>query len=406
MSTGEICDQDNGSPVGLLSLRPLAFVDDIAKLNITTDDVQSSHARTLSFSKLKKLGLNVPKCCGMEVNSTKNSNTFPNLYVNGELIALVKSSKYLGDIINNKNNNEDMMVEREKKAIGKLISIFATTNEVTFGAYLYESLLIMYRAKYLPTLITNCQSWTNITNKNIEKLRILQLKYLKKMLRVPQATANCFIYLETGILPIDHEIWRRQFTFLHHILNLVDDDPVKVMYQQMKKLPQERNWANKITELRKTYDIRVTDEEIEGMSIFRFKNLIKTSIETVVFEELKSECAIKSKTKHLQYNSFTQQHYITELPPKLMYIVTRIRCSMLNTIHDRPYLYRGVEKCRVCNIGDESLHHIINCYVISSKIQTVCPSIFTDDFSKDYAKELAEYVERFYQAEMETAELE
>ena len=27
--------------------------------------------------------------------------------------------------------------------------------------------------------------------------------------------------------PVDHEIWRRQFTFFRHILNLENDDPVK-----------------------------------------------------------------------------------------------------------------------------------------------------------------------------------
>ena len=53
VSTGEICDQDFGAPIGLLSLRPLAFVDDILKLNTKINDVRSSHAHTLSFSKLK-----------------------------------------------------------------------------------------------------------------------------------------------------------------------------------------------------------------------------------------------------------------------------------------------------------------------------------------------------------------
>ena len=173
----------------------------------------------------------------------------------------------------------------------------------------------------------------------------------------------------------------------------------------MKKLPGERNQANKIMELRTRYNIELNDEEIENMTITRFKNLIRTSIEAVVLQDLKRECATKSKTKHLQYNSFTQQQYITKLPPKLMFIVMRIRCSMLNTIHDRPYLYKGVVKCRLCGIGDESLHHIMNCYVVSSKIQTVCPSIFTDNFHEDYAVELAQHVERFYEAEMEVADL-
>ena len=95
---------------------------------------------------------------------------------------------------------------------------------------------------------------------------------------------------------------------------------------------------------------------------------------------------------------------MTHLPPKYMYTVIKIRCGMLNTIHDRPYLYKA-DKCRVCGIGDESLHHILNCYAISDQIQTVCQSIYTDEFHMDYAKGLAEYVEKFYIAEEEAAEM-
>ena len=83
----------------------------------------------------------------------------------------------------------------------------------------------------------------------------------------------------------------------------------------------------------------------------------------------------------------------------------RIRCGMLNTIHDRPYLFNSTDKCRLCGLGDESLHHILNCYVISDKIQTVSPSLFTDELDAGYAEEVAKYVEQFYTAEEEVAEI-
>ena len=196
---------------------------------------------------------------------------------------------------------------------------------------------------YLSSLIFNSHSWTNLTNKDIAKLRTLQLKYLKKMIRVPQATANCFVYLETGILPIDYEIWKRQFTFLHHILNLNEDDPVKTLYHQMKTLPGERNWANNIQFLRTKYEIQFKDEEIQGMNVDKFKKHVRDCIYSFAFNKLKTECTTKSKTNYLQYSVFRQQQYMTDLPPKLMYIVVRIRCGMLNTIDHICTKLRGVE---------------------------------------------------------------
>ena len=224
------------------------------------------------------------------------------------------------------------------------------------------------------------------------------------MLRVPQATPNCFVYLETGILPIEHEIRRRQFTFLHHIVNLDCDDPVKAMYIQMRDLPEELNWANSIESMKVLYDIQLSDEQIQEMDILNFKDQIQTKINTHVFNLLKSDCATKTKTKHLIYTTFSQQPYITRTPPKLMYHTVRIRCSMLNTIYNRPYMFKGVEKCRLCGLGDESLVHIINCFVISDKIQAICPSIYTDEIDYEYVKELASYVVSFYEEEEEMAE--
>ena len=210
----------------------------------------------------------------------------------------------------------------------------------------------MYHTYYLQSLIFNSQSWTNITNKDIDKLRTLQMKYLKKMLRVPQATANCFVLLETGILPIEYEIWKRQFTFLYHIINLDDDDPVRIMYLQMKTLAGEKNWANNIHLFRNKFGIQVSDVEIRGMDIDRYKSHVRDCLRSFVFNELKAECATKSKTKKLIYQTFGQQKYMTHLPPKHMYIFIKIRCGMLNTIHDRPYLYRA-DRCRVCGIDFE-----------------------------------------------------
>ena len=80
-------------------------------------------------------------------------------------------------------------------------------------------------------------------------------------MRLPQATANCFIYLETGILPIEHEIYRRQFTF-HHLLNLDNDDPVKKLYYQMRELPSQKNWATSLETLKTRYNIQLSDVDM------------------------------------------------------------------------------------------------------------------------------------------------
>ena len=125
------------------------------------------------------------------------------------------------------------------------------------------------------------------------------------------------------------------------------------------------------------------------MKVTTYKAMIKKKIHDAVFAELQKESDTKEKTKKLKYKTFTQQSYITKLPPKLVYITFKIQCNMLNRIHDRPYLHKEITKCRLCGIGDESLHHIANCYMVNNDIQSIDDSIYTDEADMKYLEKIA-----------------
>ena len=84
--------------------------------------------------------------------------------------------------------------------------------------------------------------------------------------------------------------------YYHHILSLADDDPVNFFWRNMKMLVGEANWWNDVTNSMIKYSILVTEEEAMQMNKDAFKKMINKAVVTVVFEELREECAIKSKT--------------------------------------------------------------------------------------------------------------
>ena len=98
------------------------------------------------------------------------------------------------------------------------------------------------------------------------------------MLHAPTSTSNVVTFLETGTLPIENEIHVRQLTFLHHIINLQDDDPVKTTYCQQLKYPYEPNWANTVVALRRKYGIGERDDEIVEISKERWKGIVKAKV--------------------------------------------------------------------------------------------------------------------------------
>ena len=115
---------------------------------------------------------------------------------------------------------------------------------------------------FLAVILYNAQSWSNLTEHNIMDLQVIQLKFLKRMMHAPTSTSNVATFLETGMMPIEDEIHVKQLTFLHHIITLKDEDPVKTTYHQQLSYPFEPNWANTVGQLRKKYDIHETDDEI------------------------------------------------------------------------------------------------------------------------------------------------
>ena len=80
-------------------------------------------------------------------------------------------------------------------------------------------------------------------------------------------------FLETGVLPIKYEIHIRQLGFLHHILTLNENDPVKHAYQQQLKYSMASNWANEVIQIRNSYSIVEEDTEVAKLSQRRWKKI-------------------------------------------------------------------------------------------------------------------------------------
>ena len=186
------------------------------------------------------------------------------------------------------------------------------------------------------------------------------MRYMKKMMCVRQATTNSFMYLELGILPVRYEIHKRQISFLHHILNLRDDDPVKIVRRTLAKLPEYNNWWCGVRKLMERYSIQLEETEIKEMSKDLFKKKVKVAIRNQAFEDLKKECGSKKKTENIQYTTFETQDYIKLLYPNIARTIFKCRAKTLNIKSHTKFKFKD-SLCRWCGVTDETLEHIVNC---------------------------------------------
>ena len=359
-TTAEYCGINKGMTMGEATVASLAFVDDIADLCGDFGEVVISHENAIAFAKMKKLQLAADKCYVMVIKQKGKKNPVPVLYINGEKVAEVSSIKYLGDLFNALGNNDDLIADRVKRGIAALVSINGLMRETSMGQHTLSVYLLLHNAIFLPSILFNSQAWSNLTEKNIKELTRLQLRFLKKMMSVKLATSNAFVFLELGVLPIEHEIHKRQLLFVHHIMNLPNNDPVKKVWRYQTVLPDHNNWWSNMKKLMVKYSIHLLEEEITSVSKNVFKTKIKKAVSEYAFSKLKAECRMQKKTGGLKYEEFKPQSYISTMYPDMAKTIFRCRSKTTN-LKDHTKYQHSDNTCRWCGVDDETLNHIVNC---------------------------------------------
>ena len=105
-----------------------------------------------------------------------------------------QSIAYLGALFNSKGNNEDLVKDRIQKARSCMVNSISMCADVTMGAYAVQSLILVYKSVFIPTLLYGCQVWTRMTKIEENKVQTIQLQFLKKMHLLPRTAFNCFVY--------------------------------------------------------------------------------------------------------------------------------------------------------------------------------------------------------------------
>ena len=166
--------------------------------------------------------------------------------------------------------------------------------------------------------------------------------------------------LETGSLPIELEIHRRQLNFLHHILSQENNDPVNMVYIEQMKFSTEKNWANEVSGLRQKYKISERDDEIVLLTKEKWKRTVENKIKAYALKELNQEMGdLKHGDTRETYKELETQSYMKTLQPTKSRKLFHIRTGVLDVKTVRRYWYSdGV--CRLCNKTDETVDHIVN----------------------------------------------
>ena len=181
-------------------------------LNNGPSQVLTSHKIITDITEKKRLKLSIDKCKLLRINGGKSDVN--SLTVYGEPMKVEETFKYLCDTFNSKGDNVALCKHRADKSVGSMIEIISLCKETNFGKHQIFSMMVMYQSVFLPRLIFNCESWSNLIHKDISNLPSAQLNFLRRVMEIPKSTPTAALFLELGILPIQYEIEKRQLVFL------------------------------------------------------------------------------------------------------------------------------------------------------------------------------------------------
>ena len=321
-STAEHCSLNKGVNIGNVNISSLAHVDDILDLSSNCQDAESAHQKALKFSHMKKLTHSIKKCSNMIIFRPACSPS-PHLEIDEKKIELVRLITYLGDVFNDKGTNKDLMKDRVDRGTRASIGIEAFMRESYFGVYKICIHVLLYRSIFISSALFNSQAWSNITDYDLRELENLQKAVLRRIVNARRMTSNAFLFLELGILPIKYEVHVRQMCFLHHIVNLSEDDPVKQVWRNLCMLPDFRNWWFDLKNLHKLYDVKFSEDDVKKVSKETYNKEIKNLVTKVAQGELQKVCKTQSKTKDLEFTNFEMHNYLKVLPPHLSNIILK-----------------------------------------------------------------------------------
>ena len=356
----------------------LLWMDDVALISDTREEAQELLDITNDIANTYHLEFGAEKSKVMIFN-TKDPG---NLKLGTLTIEETSTYKYLGEIINTKSSMEHQIKELKRKTEGALQTILSIAGDPRLKEIQMGTIWKLVETCITPIAAYAGETW-KITKKNMTDINRILDNILKRILMTPVTTPREVIYMETGLIDLEHTAIRNRINMLQRISEH-NNDLIDTSLQRNE--PDQ--W---ITE---------TNKLLVEMGLEEGTNTQRSIKEKVNRRfKLKIEESGREKSKV----AFLQNHTDQWEPGKRMYYMDKMTRMETSTIFkartrmlDIKENFRGKyqhDRCRGCNAETETQDHILNiCKALhieeNSKVTTA--KIFTANLEvmKKYARNI------------------
>ena len=191
-------------------------------------------------------------------------------------------------------------------------------------------------------------------------------------------------YLDLGVVPVRFKIMKRKLGFLQCILK---QNKESMMYQILKVTSEssvKNDFVYTCKKYLKTLNLNLSFEEIEKMSKFSFKKLLKAKIKSAAFSYLKEQKNKQEKIKDILYSKLEMQEYLADGDRNINVskIIYKARGSTLDIKLQKRWKYNDTI-CSGCKVNEESGEEMLKCESFLESTKNISYSWFYSNIVLD-----------------------
>ena len=184
--------------------------------------------------------------------------------------------------------------------------------------------------------------------------------------------------MELGHIPARVEIQKTRLMYLQYILHQSDESSLSQFFKLQIESPTRGDWASRIIQDLKDWEIFENFEAIKVMSKNKFSNILKGKIRTISLKYLTNKQG--KKGKDIKYSSLEMADYLLPTNKHLNLEEKRTLFAIRNKMVDIPNNFSNKELKENCFCGEnEEMEHLYECEMLGNNSEISYDKIYSNN---------------------------
>ena len=344
---------------GLTEVGMLVFMDDINTTTQQANNIKSSirNCRRMEIEKKYTFGMKKTKYMIID-------EKYPYEKIEEELekgiVQRTTEYKYVGIYLNEKGNLTLHKEKMDERAMDNYREIMAMGSFREVGGEFLRVRLMLFEKCWMPAVTNGIHAWTLLTDKDIDDIEQIQVKYLKRLCGLPASTPTAALIMELGIWPATEAIQYLSAMLYHELITSDNQRVASSIIKEQSMKVMKNSLPNRVQEMMK--DIGCKFEDIKNLKKSTWKKKVKDAMRNRIDSRLKEKMKDKTKSRFAVTENFGEaKTYISQHTGYNAIDILKIRLNMADTKSNFKSKYKN-HYCPKCKTDTDTAEHIVRCF--------------------------------------------